>query len=101
VQGVLPLSPDENEPGPYAPAAARGLAAIADAFQAAERLVERRVKVEVARASKRLEAEVDEQLRAQGRQAAAELISDEALQGLMRKLRALAREERFREGRLR
>lgn len=89
------------EPGPYAPAAARGLAAIADAFDAAERLVESRVKAEVARATRKVQAEVDEQLRARGRETVVDLASDEALQELMHRLRALIREERFRAGRLR
>lgn len=89
------------EPGPYAAASGRGLVMAADTLQAIERLVVRQVETQVARQAKTLKAQVSERLVPERRLTVTELVSDEVVQALMQKMRALAHEERFRLGRLR
>lgn len=68
----------------------------AGTIQAIERLVVRQVQTQVARQAKTIKAQVAER-----RLAVTELVSDEVVQALLQKMRTLAREERFRLGRLR
>jgi hypothetical protein len=89
------------EPGPYTRTAERSIAAIAGALQVTEHLVKRQVREEVTRESKRIAAQVDEQLRAEHRQTLDEMVGDEIVERLIQKMRVVAREERFRLGQVR
>lgn len=73
----------------------------ADTIQAIERLVVRQVQSQVTRQAQAIKTQVADRLVAERRLAVTELVSDEVVQALLQKMRALAREERFRLGRLR
>jgi hypothetical protein len=68
---------------------------------AVERRVARQVEVEVTRQQERRAAEIKSQIDSARRLTAADVTSEEVVQTLMKKMRALAREEQFRLGRLR
>jgi len=86
-----------HEPGPYAPTSLQGLTAIAGAI---EHLVEREVKAEVRRQREETQSPASRPDAANS-PPAVDVTSDEVVRLLMRKMRTLAREERFRLGQLR
>ena len=101
--GTLPPLPERKphagrEPGPYAPTSLQGLAVVAGAV---EHLVEREVKAEVRRQREEIQSQAPGRPDARSSPMAVDVTSDEVVQALMQKMRALAREERFRLGQLR
>lgn len=86
-----------HEPGPYAPTSLQGLTAIAGAI---EHLVEREVKTEIRRQREETQSPASRPDAANS-PPVVDVTSDEVVRLLMRKMRTLAREERFRLGQLR
>jgi len=87
-----------HEPDPYAPRALPGLAVLVDSL---ERLVKREVRAEVRRQSEERQSQVPSRPKAESNLIAEGVASDEVARLLMKKIYALAQEERFRLGQLR
>ena len=91
----------DQEVVPYATAPLPGLAVAVEAIESIEEIVEQKVKAEVTRQQAEIASTAPGGDAAVSRVTAADIANDEIVQTIMKKIGALAREQRFRSGQLR